>query len=380
MVSVSTGRLELCATEGLQPSSGHHYSASARRLTISMSPPRPISLTQVPDDAGILVMVATQGPELVLSRPEVQLNPVQIGDGSLLAARRSDSRAGRVDLATGEFTPLAQVSVREPRLDVTGRFDPAEVRLVLRPTGWRSPTRAERNAALSQMRASLRDVAPHSGGPRPEDADEAVRLRMCLAPKRLPLGASRFGGRPDVQRGDSWPSFQGSPMAFIGQIRMEDLDAAAPEGVFAKEGLLSIFVAVETESSPPIDDAVKVIVSPEGDLRRLPWPAKLPKPLRYQPELILPEPMLSLPGNASPPAPVGPIGGPRHQVLGHPYSVQDPSPPESPFGPMRLLAQVDEDSLTGFDFGDAARLHIWVPVRSNGDFEFNHCVATIDSY
>src|SRR5262245_27455074 len=56
----------------------------------------------------------------------------------------------------------------------------------------------------------------------PPPAEEALAaFESALA--GLPLGASRFGGVPDLPPGAAWPDREGVPMEFIAQIRLADL-------------------------------------------------------------------------------------------------------------------------------------------------------------
>jgi uncharacterized protein YwqG len=83
-------------------------------------------------------------------------------------------------------------------------------------------------------------------------ADEIDRLtRSCYrirrsleVEERMPVGASKFGGSPDVPAGFVWPEIQGrkapEPMEFVGQIRLADLPRPSPEPV-PEDGLLSFF-------------------------------------------------------------------------------------------------------------------------------------------
>ncbi len=69
------------------------------------------------------------------------------------------------------------------------------------------------------------------------------------------LGASRFGGWPDLAAGSSWPTHDGRPMAFLGQI---DLSAAAeiqPDLRLPRGGLLSFFLGCQEGTYTPEEDA-----------------------------------------------------------------------------------------------------------------------------
>ena len=104
----------------------------------------------------------------------------------------------------------------------------------------------------------------------------------------VPLGGSRLGGEPDLRSGLNWPAWQGSPMAFIGQVNLADIAPHDEEGHLPHSGLLSFFCAIDDtaeELMPAPDDPFSWMVSHfDGDvaaLVRLPRPSELPERLHY---------------------------------------------------------------------------------------------------
>jgi uncharacterized protein YwqG len=61
-------------------------------------------------------------------------------------------------------------------------------------------------------------------------------------------GLSRLGGLPDLPPGTSWPGWKGCSMAFIAQIRLEDLAPFEPASQLPKTGLLSFFYDANQET------------------------------------------------------------------------------------------------------------------------------------
>src|SRR5262245_43004556 len=61
----------------------------------------------------------------------------------------------------------------------------------------------------------------------------------------VPLGGSRLGGEPDLRSGLRWPAWQGSPMAFIGQVNLADIAPHDEEGHLPHSGLLSFFCKID---------------------------------------------------------------------------------------------------------------------------------------
>lgn len=104
----------------------------------------------------------------------------------------------------------------------------------------------------------------------------------------LPLGNSRLGGRPDLASGKNWPAWQGSPMAFVGQINLADIAAHDEEGHLPHSGLLSFFCAIDGTAAgvmQSLGDPSSWMVSHfDGDpatLVQLPLPPDLPRRLHF---------------------------------------------------------------------------------------------------
>jgi len=62
------------------------------------------------------------------------------------------------------------------------------------------------------------------------------------------LGASRLGGWPDLPEGSTWPTWQQRPMAFIGQLNIEDISLAQPGIRLPKKGVLLFFLGCGTDT------------------------------------------------------------------------------------------------------------------------------------
>lgn len=90
-------------------------------------------------------------------------------------------------------------------------------------------------ARLEAQAATLRRL--HS----PAVSIEAVPLGRT-GWKTAKVGASRFGGWPDLPAGVAWPTWQGRPMAFLAQVDLAQVAAAEPEVRLPARGLLSFFV------------------------------------------------------------------------------------------------------------------------------------------
>lgn len=74
---------------------------------------------------------------------------------------------------------------------------------------------------------------------------------------KMQVGASRFGGKPDVPQGFKWEQFEGTnyandetkarPLSFIAQLNCEELAEFDTEGLLPKKGLLSFFYECESQ-------------------------------------------------------------------------------------------------------------------------------------
>jgi len=62
------------------------------------------------------------------------------------------------------------------------------------------------------------------------------------------LGASRFGGWPDLPQSADWPTWQGRPMSFLAQINLAEVCATQPDVRLPKQGLLLFFVGCNKDS------------------------------------------------------------------------------------------------------------------------------------
>ena len=82
------------------------------------------------------------------------------------------------------------------------------------------------------------DLVP---APTLPDLDEAMH--------NLPLGASRFGGIPDLPPGCEWPVREGVPMEFVAQIRLADVAGLDPLERLPATGSLLFFYNTQQSTS-----------------------------------------------------------------------------------------------------------------------------------
>lgn len=73
-------------------------------------------------------------------------------------------------------------------------------------------------------------------------ARPAVRLNASeVSDEKLPVGASKIGGFPDLQLSADWPRWNDRALAFLAQINLSDLQHFKCCDVLPSEGLLQFF-------------------------------------------------------------------------------------------------------------------------------------------
>ncbi len=55
------------------------------------------------------------------------------------------------------------------------------------------------------------------------------------------IGKSKFGGQPDLPDSFNWPTFQGKPMVFFGQINLNQIHNFYQDSIFPESGILFFF-------------------------------------------------------------------------------------------------------------------------------------------
>lgn len=124
-------------------------------------------------------------------------------------------------------------------------------------------------------------------------ARPALKIELIPVEDEIPVGATKFGGKPDLSEGISWPEYEDKLHTFIGQFRLDDFRQTQAGTLLPGTGLLSFFVfddPIETgqpaaEGSP---GGWKVIYSPDGSqLRRLDPPKEFDEGNRLASECAL---------------------------------------------------------------------------------------------
>ncbi len=249
--------------------------------------------------------------------------------------------------------------------------------------------------------------------------------RRIMEDERIPIGATKLGGQPDLPPNFTWPERDGVPHAFLAQIRLEDVGPYDVEGLLPHAGRLYFFYGIAHEAAgfDPQDRGSWLVAYDDGHVSTLVRTAPPSELVAISDDWGLNEGLftacaldaaheLTLPDRYSEHA-TGLAGHdeaiyeevveaarregerPLHQLLGYPALVQndmelecqlasngvfmgdgtwhnDPRSAELMAGESDwlLLLQVDTDTDADLQWGDEARLYYWIQRQAlaNNDF------------
>ena len=133
-------------------------------------------------------------------------------------------------------------------------------------------------------------------------ARPALKLTPVETEDEVPVGATKFGGKPDLDDATDWPEYDGKLHTFIGQFRLEDLQETQVSRLLPQSGLLSFFVFDDPiETGQPAAEGAKgawrvIYTADTSRLRRCDPPKEFDEGNRLAPEcLLLMEETLDLP-------------------------------------------------------------------------------------
>lgn len=259
------------------------------------------------------------------------------------------------------------------------------------------------HAALTRAGLSLAAVQAITSLARPA---VAVHSMPSLVLGGSSVGTSRLGGAPDLPTDAAWPAYQGTPLAFIAQIRLEDVAPYDAEHLLPTEGMLWFFYDARQQTfgdDPNSRGAWQVRYAPSSaGLQPVGFPEGMLPQARFNVCALTFSTVLSLPQDpkaeqpglllttqdrtnyeaflASYPVPTQ-RGTPQNQLLGYPTTLQDDmrmecqlashglpvdgSAPETvTLAPgvanWQLLFQVDSDARAGMRWADAGMLYYWI--------------------
>ena len=208
---------------------------------------------------------------------------------------------------------------------------------------------------------------------------------------RLALGATKLGGHPDLPPDTAWPHSHGRPLAFVAQIRLDELPRL-DDDLLPASGLLSFFCAPIALGD---ENAGHVLYIQAGTpLVRAKAPAELEADERFAPAPLTATVELSAPSAQS--ELLDHLGLsheqrreydealepgtdlPMHRMLGHPDAIQDDPSVGRPG--TRLLLQVDSDEAVGMMWGDVGRLYYLINAEDLADRRFDRCRLHFQCY
>ncbi len=257
-------------------------------------------------------------------------------------------------------------------------------------------------------------------------ARPSIRITTTLADDaQLAIGASKFGGAPDLPPETAWPQWRGVPMAFVAQIRLEDAAPADVAHLLPPAGLLTFFYDAQQQTygdQPTDKGGWQVITTPAGaqHLRRLPVPAEMPPEARFRSSTLRFTPELTLPQQPSLEDPAlqltdgettsyehllanfpnkGDQATMHHRMLGYANTVQDDmrlqcqlvshgvtsqdDPRAAALAPgardWLLLLQVDSDERAGMNWASVGMLYFWIPRAALAAKDFTQIWAVLQS-
>ncbi|WP_396166390.1 YwqG family protein [Flavobacterium sp.] len=102
-----------------------------------------------------------------------------------------------------------------------------------------------------------------------------ISVKTKIAKEKIKIGKSKFGGLPDLPKETKWPSLNGFPFAFIGQINLEEIKFDI-ENKLPKKGILYFFFSTNQTDyqSEPFNKIHKVLYFNENvdDLKTQDYP------------------------------------------------------------------------------------------------------------
>lgn len=237
-----------------------------------------------------------------------------------------------------------------------------------------------------------------------DSAAESIRIVTQPASEDdIPVGASKFGGKPDMPPDSNWPRWKDAPLSFLCQINLSSLAGIPIASRLPDSGLLSFFYDAEQSTwgfDPNDRGSWHVALFSQHNLRRHELPESLPDYSRYSPCEVAVGEHLTLPGWETPFVRSlnlsdgesdayfdllddEEIAG--HHLFGHPQEVQgemqlecqlasngvycgnsegytSPLAAELQSGAADwvLLLQIDSDDNPGWMWGDCGRLYFWI--------------------
>ena len=205
-------------------------------------------------------------------------------------------------------------------------------------------------------------------------ARPALTFKSVKAPeKSLPVGASKFGGQPDIPPNAEWPIWTRGTLAFLAQFNLADL-AGMVCSELPDSGVLSVFYdPVGDVFGKPDKGGWRIFYFPDvATVARREWPETLPDAARFAPCRLSFAETITLPDLDSPWAKELAFGddamtsayqelhsdpGLGHRLLGYPDPLQRDMLEKKT---MRHLLTIDSDDKPGWMWGDTGLLYFTI--------------------
>jgi len=238
---------------------------------------------------------------------------------------------------------------------------------------------------------------------RPAIALSATRTDDAL----IPLGASKFGGAPDVPADFEWPMWNEKPLGFLAQINLEEVAPFDVENQLPPSGLLSFFYdLIDQPWGSHSDKGSWAVHLFEMETLRRAEEQKTGREiyccsLQFSSRIDLPDYIQRGRSLTEVEEPFGSYyeiekgreqPDKRHQLLGtalvlqgemqavcemeskaQPYSEEDG-------GDWTLLLQVDSDKSLGVSWGDVGLLYFWIRRQDLAAQQFENCWIQLQCY
>ena len=97
----------------------------------------------------------------------------------------------------------------------------------------------------------------------------SIRLKTSYVDEKLPIGASKLFGAPDIFDGFEWPTIEVDgeeyDLSFIGQINLAEATKFDKDGVLPKNGMLYFFYDLDEMPHDPSDESACRVIYHERD-------------------------------------------------------------------------------------------------------------------
>jgi uncharacterized protein YwqG len=252
-------------------------------------------------------------------------------------------------------------------------------------------------AGLVRVRTQIMQVALPS-----------IRLKaLPVDETQLELGASRFGGSPDLPAGYPWPKCDEFPLPFVAQINLSEMASYDPMHLLPAEGLLSFFFDIDAffESWTTRHQSWRVLYTRNTHtaLQRVAIPELVAKRRCYRSSAVSCSAELTLPDysqyDSTSVERLGLSGlltneeelayyevqarlagtaetkyhSALHRLLGHPDVVQWDMHRdlEGALTEWQLLFQMDSDGAPDTEWGDTGRIYYWIRTHDLAKRDFS---------